>query len=56
MEDGEVMPRLENMSEEFDEAVPTESELEAVAAETDAEPSDDDDDDSDVEGHLFQRR
>ena len=54
MEDGEVMSRPEGMSEQFDDSVPVDTELEAIAAETEAEPSDDDD--SDVEGHLFQRR
>ena len=55
MEDGEVMPRLEDMSEDFDEAGPEEEEVEAHAADVAEEP-DDSDDDSDFEGHLFQRR
>ncbi len=55
MEEPTGLPRLEGMSEEFDEAGPEEEEVEAHAADVADEP-DDSDDDSDFEGHLFQRR
>ena len=56
MEEPTGVPRLEGMSEDFDEAGPEQEEVEAHAADVVDEPEDGSDDDSDFEGHLFQRR